>query len=276
MIADGPRRDRPEDAKKCAATRAIIDRVDWECEVLKKYSDVNLGVGHGPASGLRWVFENVEEAIVLEDDCVPHPTFFRYCDELLETYRHDGFFSCYCFSCGWATWRRAFQYYDPELNLWPALRDISWLLDILGDPGAVEFWKNKFDLIRATGIEINGWDWPWLFANFAQRGLSILPSANLISNIGFGEDATHTTCKEDKRANLPMAEMTFPLKHPLFMARDPEVDQRIGEQVGLPRGRPQTLYYKLRRDCVDALPASLRKSLSSLRSIVLSNVLTRD
>jgi hypothetical protein len=259
VIADGPRPEKVGEAEKCAAARAIVDQVDWECDVLKHYSDVNLGVGLRPASGIRWVFEEVEEAIILEDDCVPHPTFFRYCDELLEKYRDDKrimhisgdnwhfgqkqfsyFFSCYCYSCGWASWRRAFQYYDPDIKLWPTLRDTSWLLDILGDPRAVEFWKSKFDLIQTTGIQKNGWDWPWLFACWAHRGLSILPGTNLISNIGFGKDATHTKWKGDERANIPLGEMMFPLNHPPYMARDTVVDQMIVYQVGL-KPEPQDI-----------------------------------
>lgn len=296
VIADGPRPQRPGEPEKCAATRAIIERVDWECDVLKNYSDVNLGVGLRPVTGLRWVFEQVEEAIILEDDCVPHPTFFNYCDELLEKYRDDKrvmhisgdnwqfgqqqspysyFFSCYCYSCGWASWRRAFQYYDPQIKLWPSLRDTPWLLDILGDPDAVEFWKNKFDLIynliRTTGIEnFGGWDWLWLFACWAHHGLSILPSANLISNIGFGEDSTHTRRTDDQRGNVPTVAMNFPLNHPPCMVRDTVADRAIVEQVGPPPRQPQTLYYKLRRDCVEALPVSLRQSLSSLRSTLVS------
>jgi hypothetical protein len=286
VIADGPRPEQAGEAEKCAATRAIIDRVNWECEVLKNYSDENLGVGRRPASGLRWVFEQVEEAIILEDDCLPHPTFFRYCEELLEKYRDDErvmhisgdnwyfgekqkpfsyFFSCYCYSCGWASWRRAFQYYDPEIKLWPVLRNTSWLLDILGDARAVEFWKSKFELHYTTGIKNTGWDWPWLFACWAHRGVSILPSTNLVSNIGFREDATHTKSADDNRANVPLVEMIFPLSHPPCMVRDLEADQMIVEQVGL-RPEPQDLYHKLRRKCAVALPDPLRKSISSLRS----------
>jgi hypothetical protein len=288
VIADGPRPDRVGEAEKCAATRAIIDRVDWECDVLKNYSDVNLGVGLRPATGIRWVFEHVERAIILEDDCLPHPTFFRYCEELLEKYCDDErvmhisgdnwhfgrkpysyFFSCYCYSCGWASWRRAFQHYDPEIKLWPTLRDTSWLLDILGDPIAAEFWKRAFDLVYAKGIERTDWDWPWLFACWAQRGLSILPSTNLICNIGFREDATHTRRTEDRRANVPTVEMTFPLNHPPCMVRDREADQLIFEQVG-PPPQPRTLYYRLRQKGAAALPTSLRKFISSLRSTLLS------
>jgi hypothetical protein len=286
VVADGPRPGNTGDPERCAATRAIVERVDWDCEVLRNYSDVNLGVGLRPASGLRWVFEKVEEAIIFEDDCLPHPTFFRFCDELLEKYRDDErimhiaganwyfsktqrpfsyFFSCYSYNCGWASWRRAFRHYDPDIKLWPTLRDTSWLLDILGDPRAVEFWTAKFDLICATGIENNGWDWPWLFACWAHRGLSILPSTNLITNIGFNENATHSTQSDDERADVPTLEMRFPLSHPDYMARDTEVDQFIVRQVGL---RPEDLYHKLRRTCTSALPPALRKSIASLKSML--------
>ncbi len=286
VIADGPRAEHTGETERCAATRTIIERVDWDCEVLKNYSDVNLGVGRRPATGIRWVFEEVEEAIILEDDCLPHPTFFRYCEELLEKYRDDErimhisgdnwhfgqkprpfsyFFSRYCYSCGWASWRRAFQYYDPEIKLWPTLRDTSWLLDILGDPRAVTFWERKFDLISTTGIENNGWDWPWLFACWAHRGLSILPSTNLISNIGFGEDATHTKWTDDERANVPTVDMIFPLDHPPCMVWDRDADRMIVEQVGL-RPQPRSFYRTLGRTCAAALPAPLRKFISSHRS----------
>src|SRR6185295_965268 len=87
--ADGPRADRPDDSAKRAATLAIIDKVDWPCEVLKNYSEVNLGCRHRIATGITWAFEHVQEAIVLEDDCLPHPSFFRYCAELLHHYRND-------------------------------------------------------------------------------------------------------------------------------------------------------------------------------------------
>ena len=287
LVADGPRRDRPEDAERCAATRAVVERVDWDCEVLRNYSDVNLGCGVRPATGLRWVFEQVEEAIILEDDCLPHPTFFRYCDELLAKYRDDErvmhvsgdnwhfggdagpysyFFSRYCYSCGWASWRRAFRHYDPDMKLWAGLRDTPWLLDLLGDPEAVEFWKAKFDLARTLGPEkVDGWDWPWLFACWAHGGLSILPRVNLISNIGFGADATHTRSTDDMRANVPTAPMEFPLRHPPCMARDTAADRAIVEQVGLVRA-PRTLYRRLRRRCAAALPGPVRRSLASIRS----------
>ena len=89
VVADGPRSDNPSEAEKCQAAREIIEQVDWECEVLTNYSDVNLGCKTRVSSGLDWVFDNVEEAIILEDDCLPHPSFFPFCEKLLDNYRDD-------------------------------------------------------------------------------------------------------------------------------------------------------------------------------------------
>jgi hypothetical protein len=293
VVADGPRADKAGEAEKCIATRAIIDRVDWKCDVLRNYSDTNLGCGRRPSSGLRWVFEQVEEAIILEDDCLPHPTFFHFCEELLDKYRHDErvmhisgnnyffrenkipfsyFFSCYCLSWGWATWRRAFQHYDAEIKLWPVLRNTSWLMDVLGDPRAVEHWKKLYDLSHASIDNVNTWDFQWLFAAWAHRGLSILPSTNVVSNIGFREDATHTRGATNKLANLPRSEMIFPLKHPPCMVRDKTADQIIFERTIM--RREPSLYEKFRGKCAAALPDPVRKSLSSLRSRLVSNSLS--
>jgi hypothetical protein len=143
LIADGPRPDREEEADRCAATRAIVDQVNWDCQVLKNYADCNLGCKKRVSSGLDWVFRNVEEAIILEDDCLPHPTFFRFCQEMLEKYRSDtrimqicGFNALYeqqslpysyYFSkfgpiWGWASWRRAWEHYDVDMKLWPLVK----------------------------------------------------------------------------------------------------------------------------------------------------------
>ena len=89
VVADGPRPDHPEDVEKCAAAQEVVDRVDWSCDLRRNYAEVNLGCRNRVSSGLDWVFENVDEAIVLEDDCLPHPTFFQFCEELLHRYRHD-------------------------------------------------------------------------------------------------------------------------------------------------------------------------------------------
>lgn len=243
VVADGPREDRPGEEEKCAATRAIIDRVDWDCEVLKNYSEINLGCRKRVSSGLDWVFKTVESAIILEDDCLPHPSFFRFCDELLEKYRDDErvmvvagnnfqvdeprteysyYFSRYNHCWGWASWRRAWQYYDDEMKLWPEVRDGGWLEDMLSETGAVKFWTEI--LQSCYEKKKNSWAYIWTFTCWVQNGLTILPQVNLISNIGFGGEATHTTHKKSKFANMPIEAVNFPLNHPPFMIRDAKAD----------------------------------------------------
>lgn len=263
VIADGPRADRPGEAEKCAATRAVVEKVDWDCEVLRNYSEVNLGCGLRPASGISWVFQNVEEAIILEDDCLPHPTFFRFCDELLGRYRDDErvmmisgnnfqngktrtsesyYFSCYPHSWGWATWRRSWQLYDFEIKIWPQLRETSWLLDTLGDEESAAYWRTTFDSLSGRS---DVWDYQWTFACWAQSGLAILPNVNLVSNIGWGEHATHTKTADNPAGNLPTEAMTFPLSHPTYLVRNREADQFTFEKHFA--GWTPNLYRRLRR-----------------------------
>jgi hypothetical protein len=247
LIADGPRQGRPGDIEQCAAARAIAERVDWNCEVVKNYSDVNLGCGRRPATGISWVFEQVDRAIILEDDCVPDPTFFAFCDELLEKYHSDSrvmmvagfnslpnhssysYFFCYQHANfgGWATWRRACRHFDLEIKLWPRLRETTWLQEILEDPRAVEHWARIFDRAYAAAGSADYWDYQWTFALWAERGLAITPRVNLIKNIGFGEDATHTTSPNDSRLRVARRSMQFPLIHPPDVVRDKEADRAV-------------------------------------------------
>jgi hypothetical protein len=253
VVADGSRPNCFGEAEKCAETRSIIERVDWDCEVLTNYSEVNLGCKSRIASGLDWVFSIVEEAIILEDDCLPNETFFRFCEELLKRYRDDErimsisgtnqrfdklrtqdsyYFSRYNHIWGWATWRRAWQYYDSQMRLWPRIKEEGWLKDIFKEPRLVKFWEKNFE--SAYAETWNTWDWQWLFACWVQSGLSILPRVNLISNIGFGENATTTmdiNSKLAQAAKLPVRPMDFPLQHPSFVIRDAQEDNRISQLI---------------------------------------------
>ena len=246
VVADGPRRDRSGEAAKCQATRAIIDRVDWECEVLTNYSDVNLGCKTRVSSGLDWVFDRVESAIILEDDCLPDPSFFLFCEKLLNYYREDErimvisgdnfqfgrkrtdysyYFSRYNHCWGWATWKRAWQHYDIEMKLWQQISQGSWLECILERPKAVKYWRNFFQ--AAYEENINTWALRWTLSCWLQSGLTILPNVNLVSNIGFGQEATHTVDSNSQNplANIPTEKMYFPLQHPPFIIRDAEADE---------------------------------------------------
>lgn len=243
VVADGPRENRAGEAEKCAATRAIIDRVDWDCEVLTNYSDRNLGCKRRVSSGIDWVFEQVEEAIILEDDCLPDPTFFRYCQELLERYRHDQriglisgdnfqfgrrrnddsyYFSKYVHIWGWATWRdRWTGSYDVSMAKWPRIRDEGWLADMVGNEREAAFWNKIFE--RVYRGKIDTWDYQWVFANWVEGRSTALPATNLISNIGFDANATHTT-GDSELANLESHPVMFPLKHPVGVIMNMQAD----------------------------------------------------
>jgi hypothetical protein len=245
VVADGPRQDHPSDAERCKATRAVIDTVDWYCEVLKNYSDTNLGCGLRPATGISWVFEQVEEAIILEDDCLPHPTFFRYCDELLALYRdeekimhiagtnilpdHNKQYS-YLYSrlvpiWGWATWRRAWKYFNFEMQDWPDYK-LSSDFDYFG--------KQKENVYKVfedhySNQISDSWDARWAFSCTVNHGISIIPKTNLIQNIGFGNQSTHTAQEPSWMRKLSCEEMKFPLKHPDSLQPNQSFDQKYLE-----------------------------------------------
>ena len=249
VVADGPRKDVPEDAEKCALARAVIDGVDWPCEVHTNYSDTNLGTRRSISSGLDWVFAQVEEAIVLEDDCVPEPSFFPYCEELLQRYRDDPkimvisganlfkrfqatedsyYFSRYPLIWGWASWRRVWQqHYDVDIQRWPELREQGWLKRFLR-PLEAQYWGRIFDQVR-DGYD--AWDYSLLFACWLNDALALHPRRNLVSNIGWSADATHTTDPECVLAHLPSYPMTFPLRHPGRLERHAEADDRLEQMV---------------------------------------------
>jgi hypothetical protein len=265
VVADGPRPGRAGEAERCQAARAVIDGVDWDCDVRRSFSDSNLGCRRRVSSGLDWVFDSVEEAIILEDDCVPHPTFFPFCQELLERYRsdervmaisgddfrrgrsrtpHSYYFSRYSYIWGWASWRRAWHHYDADLTLWPEIRDEQRLEDILEDPAAVAYWTRAFETAY-TGT-IDTWDYQWTLACWIQSGLTVLPCVNLVSNIGFDENATHTV-DGNRFAALPVEAMTFPLRHPPFVVRSARADSFTQKTVFGPPDLTTRILSRLRR-----------------------------
>lgn len=210
--------------------------------MLKNYADVNLGCRRRVSSGIDWVFDTVEEAII-EDDCLPDPTFFRFAEELLDRYRDDRrimsisgqnvqfgrkrtdysyYFSRYNHCWSWASWRRAWQHYDLDMKLWPEIRDGNFLADILGDPQAVKVWTKTFQLCYEGKIDT--WDFQWAFASFIQNGMNILANVNLASNIGQGTGGTHTADVSSPYNNMAAEALTFPLKHPPFAIRDAPAD----------------------------------------------------
>jgi len=239
VACDGPNPDRPGEAAKVAATRAMIDtEIDWTCRIERLYSDVNQGCRLGVSRAISWFFEQVEEGIILEDDCVPHPDFFPYCTTLLERYRHDTrvwcisgtnvqdgqwrgdgsyYFSRYNHCWGWASWRRCWSHYDPDLSNWPKLRDSTLWKSVFDDSVERQYWTSIYQTLLQTGRP-NTWDYQWTFTCLANRGLTALPNCNLISNIGYGDDATHTT---NGQGITMTSQNKFDVnQHPSFVLRD--------------------------------------------------------
>lgn len=288
VVADGPRAERPDEAELCRAARSVVARIDWDCEVLTNFSDVNLGCRDRVASGLTWVFEQVEEAIILEDDCLPDPTFFPFCEELLERYRTDERVAMICGSnfqqghprspysyffvrhttvWGWATWRRAWAHFGAGMETWRELRETSWLDDLLVNPVAAKYWREVFDAVHDRVGEVGeNWDYPFFFTWWARHALAVSPEINLVSNIGFGPGAAHTREVIDTMAALPTRELRFPLRHPPYMRLDRAADNFAFRQICPWLIEHQSLYWRLRGRLTGALPQPVRESVKRWRA----------
>ena len=244
VVADGPRPGRPDDAGKCAEVRRIVETgIDWPCDVRKDFADANLGCARRVSSGITWVFSQVEEAIILEDDCVPDGSFFPYCAELLDRFRSDArvgvisgsnfqhrdvtggrsyYFSRYPHCWGWATWKRAWQAYDHAMAAWPEAKRCGWLKRFLGDRHEASYWDGIFDYTHA-GL-IDSWAYRWTFACWQNEMLSVLPAVNLVTNIGFGPAATHTR-EPCVMGGADGSGLQFPLRHPVRVERHTQADR---------------------------------------------------
>lgn len=261
VVCDGPRPNVPGEAERVAQVRALIEQgVDWPCELLTNYAPCNMGCRERVFSGLDWAFSLVEEAIILEDDCLPHPSFFSYCEALLKRYRdeprvlHIGannfqgwrvrssasfFFAKYNHIWGWATWRRAWQLIDKDAAAWndPALREkVEATFDT---PEEREYWSAIFDSITSPATRPNTWDYSWMFTCWLHGGLATYPERNLVENIGFGAGATHT--QEDTSRQLP-ARPIGKLRFPKKIRRNPAADKHTFATIFMRQARfPQNL-----------------------------------
>lgn len=245
VAADAPRPNNATDELLCKQTRAIIDRIDWDCELKTLFNETNRGCRQGVSAAVTWFFDNEEDGIILEDDCLPSNSFFKFCDNLLEKYRDDtrirhitgcnlqlgkkwGEFSYYFSNrvhiWGWASWRRVWNDYDLHLSKYhePEIRER--LQNVYQDPLVVESWLNIFKDVKAG--KVNSWAYPLDFINFFNNGLVIIPNENLISNIGFGGGATNTLSAESVYANLPVAEIDE-ITDPVFILPEKRADLTI-------------------------------------------------
>jgi len=245
VAADGPKPNVSGETERVQQARDIVlNGVDWDCEVKTLFRDTNLGCKYGVSGGITWFFEHEEEGIILEDDTLPSQSFFWFCQELLERYRDDKrvmcvaaqnhhkpnlqkkqsyFFSRYNHCWGWASWRRAWDLYDIEMKHWPELRLTKWLYAIGGGSKLFHsYWKKIFD--ETIENQVDSWAYVWTFTCWSNSGLTAIPQLNLIKNIGFSEDATHTKLTNGVQNKLKLHELFFPLSKNILVIQDHYLD----------------------------------------------------
>lgn len=211
IACDGPNQSRQGEEEKVAKTRSVLDSINWNCDIHKLYHSGNQGCFYGVTSAINWFFSQIDYGIILEDDCIPHLDFFPFCEELLSAYRFDSrvwaisgnnfqngkwtgkadyYFSKYFHCWGWATWRRAWEQYDGHIDSFKLLDKSEAFRNLFGSRIEAEYWIKCFNSITSEDIPTT-WDHQFFYAMLINNALSIMPNRNLVSNIGFGIDATH-------------------------------------------------------------------------------------
>lgn len=246
VAADGPRTDKQGEKELCEQVRQVVNQVDWDCDVKLLFRDHNLGCGKGVSGAIDWFFEQVDEGIILEDDCVPHPDFFSFCSELLQRYRNneqihviggnsffkesylsDSYhFSAYGHIWGWATWKRAWKNYDFSLQSFNDDTFDKRLTSYFSRPEEIAFWKSQYLKMKYDAIDT--WDYQWTFSQWYHQAINITPAVNLVKNIGFGHDATHTTAINERLSNLETHSLKI-TRHPVEMRIDAVADRYLFE-----------------------------------------------
>jgi len=262
IIADGPRSE--EERQLCESARAVI-QVDWPCEVKSNIAETNMGCRRRVASGLAWVFSQIEEAIILEDDCLPDSSFFPFCSQMLDLYRNDSrvghiagcnllkgykrgaqsyYYSKYAPIWGWATWRRAWLLYDVDMKTWPVMKAHNWHYDMFDTHQEADFFAKEWDEVLSERLDT--WDVQWLYSSLCQGSVSVVSSVNLVSNIGFDPAAHRTKDPNDPMANLITEPMQFPLKHPPHRVCDRQADQNFASSFRLSTASQPSLLLRIK------------------------------
>ncbi len=273
LIADGPRTNRPGEAERCVEVKKIVSAVDWPCQVETNYVSENMGPRRRIISGIDWVFSRVEEAIILEHDCLPDASFFPYCAELLERYRHQPQIGCitgfnpleknfpfrysYYYSMvamlwGWATWRRVWQQYDEHLSTWPRVKEDGLLHLLFPNKRVIAYWTWIFDRMY-DGTGPSTWDYQLAYTCWTRNWLSILPRRNLVQYIGFGPQAVHTTVSDSVLA-VPAGAISFPLDHPPAITPWPANAMQMQKRIYARDG----IFRKIRRKALSLVRSSSR------------------
>ena len=251
LACDGPIKNDKINQEKVFKTREILHKeINWDCEIKKSYSKVNLGCRLGVSNAISWFFQNEEKGIILEDDCVPHKDFLYFCSIMLDKYQNDSriwcisannnqggqihgngsyYFGRYNHCWGWASWRRCWQFYDPYIKNWPKIKKEKVLNNIFAKKHEIQFWEKTFDNIYYRSIP-DTWDYQWSYTCFLNSGLTIIPNINLVNNIGYDQEATHTikglSFTNNKELNFEESGI-FPIKDPQQIIRSKSADEKI-------------------------------------------------
>jgi hypothetical protein len=266
IAADGPRVMNTQDYSLCEdVRRLVLDAIDWRAEVKTEFASTNLGLRKRMASAISWALEQYDRVIVLEDDCLPDPTFFRFCTELLDRYNTEHrvgaitgdnfqskefdcgesyYFSRYPHCWGWATWRRAWRLNDNEMSDWPQVRETSWLDSIFREPLEALYWHQLFD--DTYSGKIDTWDYQWTYACWRHHMLTATPCRNLVTNVGIGEAATNTRDVESDKHHRDAFALAFPLRHPLSLSRKKDADC-YAQQTVFGRAKDPSLLGRMQR-----------------------------
>tara|TARA_A100001015_G_C15044862_1_gene742863 strand:- start:7462 stop:8436 length:975 start_codon:yes stop_codon:yes gene_type:complete len=247
IAADGARIDQKDESKKVIEVREYISsNIDWECEVKTLFRERNHGCKLAVSEAIDWFFENEEMGIILEDDCLPSQSFFWFCEELLEKFKNDMrvwqisgnnfhfgwdrdedysyYFSFYGSIWGWASWKTRWNHYDLNMKSYEEIKSKKYLWDIFGNQAEADFRISNYDKIK-NGLDT--WDFQWTYARFINSGLSIVPKINLVKNLGFGKEATHTHFEHDRRSDMNTDNLRLPLSHQDFVIRDKKSDDKF-------------------------------------------------
>lgn len=251
VVADGPRADRPAEHQLVQQTRNLVTSIDWDCQLETCFSETNLGCRARMTSGLNWAFQRAEELVILEDDCLPHPKFFEFCRVLLERYRNEDrikmisgdqfnsqlnlessyYFSRWTHIWGWASWRRAWQFNDVHISDWPERKQANEMRFWCDSLAEQHHWTPIFDAVHRG--EIDTWDFSWMYSCWRHQGLTILPRTNLVTNLGFGQSATHTVDADSPLARLATQDFGQ-WRHPTQVDRNEAADRWTFENIFLP------------------------------------------
>ena len=222
IAADGARESKDEEEKVNAVRDYVSSNIDWDCEIKTLFNEKNLGCKMAVSGAIDWFFDNEEMGIILEDDCLPSQSFFWFCEEMLAKYKDDMrvwhvagnnfhfgwkrdedysyyFGGIYGSIWGWASWRTRWNHYDVEMKNYDEVKSKKYLENCYDGSKAVKSRISNFECIKN---DFDTWDFQWVYTRWSNNGLTIVPIVNLVKNLGFGEDATHTTSQNDKRANM--------------------------------------------------------------------------